>query len=205
MRYILPDLPYPYDALEPHMDEETVRIHHDMHHNGYVNGLNKALEKLEEAREKQDFDLIKHWERELAFNGAGHMLHTLYWESMSPDGGGQPRGKLAAQIERDFGGLESFVKEFSAAAAAVEGSGWALLVYSREDQNLIILTVEKHQNQMLPGVVPILALDVWEHAYYLKYKNKRADFIKNWWNLVNWRGVEYRFEDECGGCCCSSC
>ncbi|MGI6704328.1 MAG: superoxide dismutase [Clostridia bacterium] len=205
MRYILPDLPYPYDALEPHMDEETVRIHHDMHHNGYVNGLNKALEKLEEAREKQDFDLIKHWERELAFNGAGHMLHTLYWESMSPDGGGQPRGKLAAQIERDFGGLESFVKEFSAAAAAVEGSGWALLVYSREDQNLIILTVEKHQNQMLPGTVPILALDVWEHAYYLKYKNKRADFIKNWWNLVNWRGVEYRFEDECGGCCCSSC
>jgi Fe-Mn family superoxide dismutase len=205
VRYILPDLPYPYDALEPHMDEETVRIHHDMHHNGYVNGLNKALEKLEEAREKQDFDLIKHWERELAFNGAGHMLHTLYWESMSPDGGGQPRGKLAAQIERDFGGLESFVKEFSAAAAAVEGSGWALLVYSREDQNLIILTVEKHQNQMLPGTVPILALDVWEHAYYLKYKNKRADFIKNWWNLVNWRGVEYRFEDECGGCCCSSC
>ena len=205
MRYILPDLPYPYDALEPHMDEETVRIHHDMHHNGYVNGLNKALEKLQEAREKQDFDLIKHWERELAFNGAGHMLHTLYWESMSPDGGGQPRGKLAAQIERDFGGLESFVKEFSAAAAAVEGSGWALLVYSREDQNLIILTVEKHQNQMLPGTVPILALDVWEHAYYLKYKNKRADFIKNWWNLVNWRGVEYRFEDECGGCCCSSC
>jgi Fe-Mn family superoxide dismutase len=205
VRYILPDLPYPYDALEPHMDEETVRIHHDMHHNGYVNGLNKALEKLEEAREKQDFDLIKHWERELAFNGAGHMLHTLYWESMSPDGGGQPRGKLAAQIERDFGGLESFVKEFSAAAAAVEGSGWALLVYSREDQNLIILTVEKHQNQMLPGTVPILALDVWEHAYYLKYKNKRADFIKNWWNLVNWRGVEYRFEDECGGCCCSGC
>jgi Fe-Mn family superoxide dismutase len=205
VRYILPDLPYPYDALEPHMDEETVRIHHDMHHNGYVNGLNKALEKLEEAREKQDFDLIKHWERELAFNGAGHMLHTLYWESMSPDGGGQPRGKLAAQIERDFGGLESFVKEFSAAAAAVEGSGWALLVYSREDQNLIILTVEKHQNQMLPGTVPILALDVWEHAYYLKYKNKRMDFIKNWWNLVNWRGVEYRFEDECGGCCCSSC
>lgn len=205
MRYILPDLPYPYDALEPHMDEETVRIHHDMHHNGYVNGLNKALEKLEEAREKQDFDLIKHWERELAFNGAGHMLHTLYWESMSPDGGGQPKGRLAQQIDRDFGGFESFVKEFSAAAAAVEGSGWALLVYSREDQNLIILTVEKHQNQMLPGTVPILALDVWEHAYYLKYKNKRADFIKNWWNLVNWRGVEYRFEDECGGCCCSSC
>src|SRR5690606_6718147 len=122
MRYVLPDLPYPYNALEPHMDEETVRIHHDMHHNGYVNGLNNALEKLEEAREKQDFGLIKHWERELAFNGAGHILHTLYWESMSPDGGGQPGGKLAAQIDADFGSFESFVKEFSAAAAAVEGS-----------------------------------------------------------------------------------
>lgn len=204
MRYVLPDLPYPYNALEPHMDEETVRIHHDMHHNGYVNGLNNALDKLEEARKQQDFALIKHWERELAFNGAGHMLHTLYWESMSPHGGGQPEGRLARQIESDFGGFESFVKEFSAAAAAVEGSGWVLLVYLPEEGRLAIVTVEKHQNLLLPGAVPLLALDVWEHAYYLKYKNKRADFIKNWWNLVNWRGVEYRFEDECG-CCCSGC
>jgi Fe-Mn family superoxide dismutase len=204
MRYVLPDLPYPYNALEPHMDEETVRIHHDMHHNGYVNGLNNALDKLEEARKQQDFALIKHWERELAFNGAGHMLHTLYWESMSPHGGGHPEGRLANQIESDFGGFESFVKEFSAAAAAVEGSGWALLVYLPEEARLAIVTVEKHQNLLLPGAVPLLALDVWEHAYYLKYKNKRADFIKNWWNLVNWRGVEYRFEDQCG-CCCSNC
>ncbi len=204
MRYVLPDLPYPYNALEPYMDEETVRIHHDMHHNGYVNGLNNALDKLEEARKRQDFALIKHWERELAFNGAGHMLHTLYWESMSPHGGGQPEGRLAKQIESDFGGFESFVKEFSAAAAAVEGSGWALLVYLPEEGRLAIITVEKHQNLLLPGAVPLLALDVWEHAYYLKYKNKRADFIKNWWNLVNWRGVEYRFEDQCG-CCCSGC
>jgi Fe-Mn family superoxide dismutase len=205
MKYVLPDLPYPYNALEPHMDEETVRIHHDMHHNGYVNGLNNALEKLEEAREKQDFALIKHWERELAFNGAGHILHTLYWESMSPDGGGQPGGKLAAQIDTDFGSFESFAKEFSAAAAAVEGSGWALLVYLPEEGRLAILTAEKHQNLLLPGAVPLLALDVWEHAYYLKYKNKRADFIKNWWNLVNWKGTMYRFEDECGGCYCSGC
>jgi len=204
MRYVLPDLPYPYNALEPYMDEETVRIHHDMHHNGYVNGLNNALDKLEEARKQQNFALIKHWERELAFNGAGHMLHTLYWESMSPHGGGQPEGRLAKQIESDFGGFESFVKEFSAAAAAVEGSGWALLVYLPEERRLAIVTVEKHQNLLLPGTVPLLALDVWEHAYYLKYKNKRADFIKNWWNLVNWKGVEYRFEDVCG-CCCSGC
>jgi Fe-Mn family superoxide dismutase len=121
---------------------------------------------------------------------------------MSPHGGGQPEGRLAKQIESDFGGFESFVKEFSAAAAAVEGSGWALLVYLPEEGRLAIITVEKHQNLLLPGAVPLLALDVWEHAYYLKYKNKRADFIKNWWNLVNWRGVEYRFEDQCG-CCCS--
>jgi Fe-Mn family superoxide dismutase len=204
MKYILPELPYPYNALEPYMDEETVRIHHDMHHNGYVKGLNNALDKLKEARESQDFALIKHWERELAFNGAGHMLHTLYWESMSPDGDRQPRGKLAEQIDRDFGSFESFKKEFSAAAAAVEGSGWALLVYSRENQELLILTVEKHQNQLLPGMVPIMALDVWEHAYYLKYKNKRVDFIQNWWNIVDWRGIRYRFEDE-RGCCCSNC
>ncbi len=205
MVYTLPKLPYPYNALEPHMDEETVRIHHDMHHNGYVSGLNNAMDKLREARGKQDFALIKHWERELAFHGAGHFLHTLYWESMSPEGGGQPSGKLARQIDEDFGSFETFRKEFSAAAAAVEGSGWALLVYLPEEKRLGILTVEKHQNQLLPGVVPIMALDVWEHAYYLKYKNKRADFIQNWWNLVNWKGIEYRLEDECSGCRCSGC
>jgi Fe-Mn family superoxide dismutase len=205
MKYSLPKLPYPYNALEPHMDEETVRIHHDMHHNGYVTGLNNALDKLKEAREKQDFALIKHWERELAFHGAGHFLHTLYWESMSPDGGGQPEGRLETQIDEDFGSFESFRKEFSAAAAAVEGSGWALLVYSCQDERLSILTVEKHQNQLLPGVVPIMALDVWEHAYYLKYKNKRPDFIQSWWNLVNWTDIGTRFEAECGGCCCSCC
>lgn len=194
MKYKLPELPYAYNALEPYMDEETVRIHHDMHHNGYVKGLNNALEKLQEAREKQDFALIKHWERELAFNGAGHYLHTLYWENMSPEGGGQPSGKLAEQINQDFGSYETFKKEFSAVAAAVEGSGWCLLVYSRDDKKLGILAIEKHQNQFLPGVIPLMTIDVWEHAYYLKYRNKRAEFIEAWWNIVNWKYVEEKFE-----------
>ncbi|MBA1335473.1 MAG: Superoxide dismutase [Mn] [Firmicutes bacterium] len=202
MKYNLPELPYAYNALEPYMDEETVRIHHDMHHSGYVKGLNTALEKLQEAREKQDFALIKHWERELAFNGAGNYLHILYWENMSPKGGGQPSGKLAEKIDSDFGSYESFRKEFSAAAAAVEGSGWCLLVYSQDDDKLSILAIEKHQNQLIPGMVPLMTIDVWEHAYYLKYKNKRADFIEAWWNLVNWKYIEERFDKaRVKGCC----
>lgn len=203
MKYSLPELPYAYNALEPYMDEETVRIHHDMHHNGYVNGLNTALKKLQEAREKQDFALIKHWERELAFNGAGNYLHTLYWENMSPKGGGKPSGKLAEKIDSDFGSFENFRKEFSAAAAAVEGSGWCLLVYSQDDDKLSILAVEKHQNQLIPGMAPLMTIDVWEHAYYLKYKNKRPDFIEAWWNLVNWKYIEERFDkSQVKGCCC---
>lgn len=202
MKHELPSLPYDYAALEPHYEERTLRLHHGAHHKAYVDGLNNAELKLAEAREKGDFALVKHWERELAFHGSGHILHSIFWTNMKPGGGGAATGPVAKLIERDFGGFDQFKKQFSAAAAAVEGSGWALLVYLPEEGRLAIITVEKHQNLLLPGAVPLLALDVWEHAYYLKYKNKRADFIKNWWNLVNWKGVEYRFEDQCG-CCCS--
>ena len=126
-KYQLPKLPYAYDALEPYYDEQTVRLHHDVHHQGYVDGLNNAVAKLAAAREKGDFSLIKHWERELAFHGSGHILHALFWESMKPNGGGPADGKIAQMIERDFGSFENFKKQFSAAAIAVEGSGWALL------------------------------------------------------------------------------
>ncbi len=192
-KHELPPLPYAYDALEPHYDERTVRLHHDAHHKAYVDGLNNAEAKLAEAREKGDFALIKHWEREVAFHGSGHLLHSLFWDNMKPGGGGPATGEIAARIEADFGGFEIFKKHFSAAAAAVEGSGWALLCWNPAFGKLVILTAEKHQNLTQWGVVPLLALDVWEHAYYLKYQNKRAAFIEAWWNLVNWEDVGRRY------------
>ena len=191
--HTLPPLPYPYNALEPYIDERTMRIHHDRHHRAYVDGLNLAERKLEEARRTGNFDLVKHWERELAFNGAGHYLHTLFWETMSPNGGGRPGGELARQIERDFGGYDAFHRQFSAAAEKVEGGGWAILVWSSRSRRLEILTAEKHQNLSQWDVVPLLPLDVWEHAYYLKHQNNRAAYIRDWWRVVNWPAVEKRF------------
>ncbi len=198
IKHELPELPYPYNALEPHYDEQTVKLHHDAHHKAYVDGLNNAEAKLAEAREKGDFSLVKHWERELAFHGSGHILHTLFWDSMKPGGGGPATGKIAELIDRDFGGFDSFKKQFSAAAVAVEGSGWALLCCNPLFGKLEILTAEKHQNLTQWGVVPVLALDVWEHAYYLKYQNKRAAFVEAWWNLVDWDGVNGRCKCTCG-------
>lgn len=194
MPHELPQLPYAYNALEPHYDEATVRLHHDIHHKGYVDGLNNAEAKLAEAREKGDFALIKHWERELAFHGSGHLLHSLFWMNMSPNGGGAPSGTLAERINQDFGSFEAFKKQFSAAAVAVEGSGWAVLVWNPEFKKLEILQAEKHQNLTQWGVTPLLTVDVWEHAYYLKYQNKRAAWVEAWWNLVNWEDVAARFE-----------
>ncbi|MGY0374966.1 superoxide dismutase [Clostridium sp. JNZ J1-5] len=190
--FTLPKLPYAYNALEPYYDEETVKIHHDKHHQAYVDGLNKAEEKIKEARESGDYSLIKHWERELAFNGAGHMLHTFFWENMI-SGGSQLTGDIVNRINEDFGDTESFKKQFTAAATAVEGSGWCILVWIPKFQKLEILQVEKHQDLTIWGAIPLLILDVWEHAYYLKYQNRRADFISAWWNIVNWDVVNNRF------------
>ncbi|QWU16834.1 superoxide dismutase, Fe-Mn family [Paenibacillus sophorae] len=189
----LPPLPYPYNALEPYIDEKTMRIHHDIHHKSYVDGLNKAEKKLADARKSGDFDLVKHWERELAFNGAGHYLHTIFWDEMSPHGGGRPTGALLTAIERDFGSYNAFKKQFSEAAEKVEGGGWAILVWSPRSHRLEILTAEKHQNLSQWDVVPLLALDVWEHAYYLKHQNKRGDYIQDWWKVVNWPYVSERY------------
>ncbi|MFZ5650701.1 MAG: superoxide dismutase [Bacillota bacterium] len=197
-KHELPPLPYDFGALEPHYDEQTVRIHHDAHHKAYVDGLNNAEAKLEEARAKGDFALIKHWERELAFHGSGHLLHNLFWESMSPSGGGEAAGEIAERIRMDFGDFDAFKKQFSAAAAAVEGSGWALLCWSPDFGKLVILTAEKHQNLTQWGVIPLLALDVWEHAYYLKYQNKRAAWVEAWWNLVNWEGAGQKYRRAAG-------
>lgn len=191
--HTLPPLPYAYNALEPHIDEKTMRIHHDKHHQTYVDGLNKAEKMMEQARKTGDFDLIKHWEREAAFNGAGHYLHTLFWYVMAPKAGGKPTGVIANQIDRDFGSFESFRKHFSAAADKVEGGGWAVLVWSPRSHRLEILQAEKHQNLSQWDAIPLLALDVWEHAYYLKHQNERPKYIEAWWNVVNWPYVNERF------------
>ena len=192
MSHELPALPYEYNALEPHIDEQTMRLHHDKHHLGYVNGLNKAEAELEKARENKDFSLVKHWEREAAFHGAGHFLHCIFWENMRPNGGGQPQGALADAITSSFGSFESFSAHFKAAGAAVEGSGWVLLVKNNTNQSLEILTAEKHQNLTQWVVTPLLVCDVWEHAYYLKYQNNRGAYLDAFLNVINWEDVSKR-------------
>ncbi|MED3646799.1 superoxide dismutase [Halalkalibacterium halodurans] len=189
----LPPLPYPYEALEPYIDREIMRLHHQKHHQSYVDGLNKAEKEMERARRTNHFQLIKHWEREAAFNGAGHYLHSIFWEVMSPHGGGEPKGELRRQIERDFGSFARFKNHFSQAAEKVEGVGWAILVWAPRAHRLEILQAEFHQNLSQQDAIPLLPLDVWEHAYYLQYKNERKDYIENWWNVVNWDAVEKRY------------
>ncbi|WHY75928.1 superoxide dismutase [Neobacillus sp. WH10] len=192
--HTLPDLPYPYNALEPYISEEIMRLHHDKHHRSYVDGLNRAEINLKTARETNDFSLIKHWSRELAFHGSGHYLHTIFWKNMSPNGGGSPQGLLKGEIENYFGSFEAFKKQFSEAAKQVEGVGWALLVWSPRARHLEVLQSERHMLLTQWDTIPLLVLDVWEHAYYLQYKNNRAEYVDKWWNLVNWHDVEMRFE-----------
>lgn len=196
-KYELPPLPYDYNELEPYYDQETLRLHHDKHHAAYVKELNLTEEKLAEARNTGDYALIRHLERTLAFNGSGHILHSIFWTNMAPNPEGRlrtPSGALADQITRDFGSFEAFKKQFSAAAISVEGSGWTILGWMPEFGKLLVLEVENHQNQTLWGIKPLLVVDVWEHAYYLRYQNRRAEWIENWWYLVNWDDVAKRFE-----------
>jgi Fe-Mn family superoxide dismutase len=196
MAHELPPLPYPYDALEPYIDEQTMRLHHDIHHAGYVKGLNTAEEKLAEARKAGDFALVKHWSREAAFHGSGHLLHSIFWPNMiaASKAKAAPDGALGLAIDRDFGSFEAFRAQFEAAANAVEGSGWGILAYRPADDSLVILQAEKHQNLTQWGVVPLLVLDVWEHAYYLKYQNRRGEYVKNFFNIINWDDVAKRYD-----------
>lgn len=193
--HTLPPLPYAYDALEPYIQQEIMRLHHDKHHQSYVDGLNKAEKEMQKARKTGNFELIKHWEREAAFHGAGHYLHTIFWSIMTPNGGGKPSGMLMREINLSFGSFEQFKQHFSEAAKNVEAVGWAILVWSPRAQRLEILQAEKHQNLSQWDVIPLLTLDVWEHAYYLQYKNDRKKYVDNWWNVVNWKEVERRFHE----------
>jgi len=189
----LPQLPYAYDALEPHYDEQTVRLHHDIHHAGYVKGLNAAEEKTAAMLQSGDFAAAKAVCGELAFHGSGHILHSIFWTNMKAGGGGAPAGELAKAIEKQFGSYDSFKGLFLAATNAVAGSGWGILAYRKEDDALVVLQAEKHENLTQWGVAPILVLDVWEHAYYLKYQNKRPEWTKAFMeHLVNWDDVSKR-------------
>ena len=190
--YTLPDLPYDYSALEPHIDEQTMRLHHDKHHQAYVDGANTALAKLAELRQSGDQATLNLWLNNLSFNLSGHVLHSVFWPNMGPNGGGDPSGELARQIGSDFGSVDSFRKQFSAAATGVQGSGWAILAYDVASGQMLIQQAEKHQDVTAQGLTPLLVLDVWEHAYYLKYQNVRANYVSAWWNVVNWDDVGRR-------------
>jgi len=193
--YVLPPLPYAYDALERAIDARTMELHHDLHHRGYVNGANRAMEHLGQiASGEGDASLTKHWERELAFHGSGHTLHLLFWNNMSPDGGGTPEGELARQIDDDFGGFEAFSRLFQSASTAVEASGWGILGWEPVAQRLVVLQAEKHHNLTVHGVQPILAIDVWEHAYYLRYQNRRSEYVAAFMEVIDWRYTGQLFE-----------
>ncbi|MFF5396387.1 superoxide dismutase [Peribacillus butanolivorans] len=194
-KHTLPPLPYAYNALEPTISEEIMYLHHDKHHQTYVDGLNKAELMMKNARETKDYSLLKHWEKEAAFHGSGHYLHTIFWEGMIPRGGGQPKGDLLKQIEKDFGSFAAFKNHFSEAAKQVEGVGWAILVWVPRARKLEILQSELHMNLTQWDTIPVLVLDVWEHAYYLQYKNNRASYVDKWWDVVNWPQTALRFTE----------
>jgi Fe-Mn family superoxide dismutase len=200
MAFELPKLSYPYDALEPYIDATTMEIHHTKHHGGYVKNLNAALEKYPEWASKSIEDILKDLDNipadirtTVRNNGGGHYNHSIFWTIMGPNGGGEPSGKLAESIDKTFGSFDKFKEEFSNAAATRFGSGWAWLVLDNYG-HLSILSTPNQDNPITYSLKPVLGLDVWEHAYYLKYQNRRPEYIQAWWNIVNWEEVTKRYE-----------
>ncbi|MDF2047984.1 superoxide dismutase, partial [Microbacterium sp. Kw_RZR3] len=192
-KYTLPELPYDYAALEPHISATIMELHYSKHHQTYVNGANATLDLLAEAREKGDFANINRLQKDLAFNLGGHTNHSIFWTNLSPNGGDKPTGDLEAAIDDQFGSFDAFRAQFTAAALGVQGSGWAGLFWDSIGQNLLIQQFFDQQGQIVAGTVPLLLLDVWEHAYYLDYKNVRADYVKAFWNIANWADAQERF------------
>ena len=191
-RYTLPPLGYEYGALEPHISAEIMQLHHDKHHRAYVDNANQAIEKLIAAREKDDFSNIAALQKSLAFNVSGHILHSIFWRNLSPRGGGVPGGDLAGAIDRDFGGFAAFQKQLTGAASTIMGSGWAALVFDPVSQRLGTVQIHDHQSNVTQGGIPLMVIDAWEHAYYLQYRTKKADFFAALWNLWNWNDVAER-------------
>jgi superoxide dismutase, Fe-Mn family len=191
--YTLPDLPYDYAALEPSISGTIMELHHSKHHQAYVTGANTALAQLAEARDSDNLANVNKLEKDLAFNLGGHVNHSIFWTNLSPDGGDKPTGELAAAIDDQLGSFEKFQAHFTATALGVQGSGWAGLAWDSLGQRLIIVQFFDQQGNLPAGIVPLLMLDVWEHAYYLDYKNVRADYVKAFWNIANWGNVQERF------------
>jgi Fe-Mn family superoxide dismutase len=194
MSYTLPELPYDYSALEPHHQAENLEVHHSKHHAAYVAGANATLERLGEARAAGNYGGLVGLEKTLAFNVSGHVLHSMFWKNMAPGGGGRPEGELAAAIEEHFGSFDAFRAQLSQAAVLVQGSGWGALAYEPLGGRLIVEQIYDHHANLAQGSVPLLVFDVWEHAYYLQYRNVRAEFVEALWNVVNWPDVAERFE-----------
>jgi superoxide dismutase, Fe-Mn family len=194
VQYALPDLPYDYGALAPHIAGEIMELHHGKHHQTYVNGLNDTIEKLAAAREKGDFGAIVGLEKSLAFNLGGHVNHSVFWNNLSPDGGGRPTGELAAAIDEQFGSFDGFQAQFTATATTIQGSGWAVLAWDSLGRQLHIVQLYDQQANVPIGLVPVVLLDMWEHAFYLQYKNVKPDYVKAWWNVVNWADAAARFD-----------
>jgi len=193
-KYALPDLPYDYGALEPHISAKIMQLHHDKHHKAYVDGANQTLELLAEARDKNDFARIAALEHQLAFHTSGHVLHSLFWKNLAPNGGGTPTGPLASAIDRDFGGFDKFKQQLTKAAATCMGSGWGALVLETLSGRLTTVQIHDHESQTVQGSLPLLVFDAWEHAWYLQYLNEKAKFFDALWNVVNWKDVGERFE-----------
>lgn len=191
--YSLPDLPYDYAALQPAITGEILELHHSKHHAAYVKGANDTLDRLDEARDKEQFGGLVGLEKTLAFNLSGHVLHSIFWDNLSPDGGDRPDGELAAAIDEHFGSFEAFSKQLSSATATVQGSGWGVLGWEPVGRKLIVQQVYDHHGNMGIGSTPLLVFDAWEHAYYLQYRNVRPDYVQKLWSLVNWTDVAARF------------
>jgi len=192
--YTLPDLPYDYAALEPHIAGQIMQLHHDKHHATYVGGANTALEKLAEARETGNLAAVNLHEKNLAFNLGGHVNHSIFWANLSPDGGDKPTGELAAALDENFGSFDAFRAHFEATALGIQGSGWSVLAWDTLGQRPLIFQLFDQQGNVPVGIVPLVMLDMWEHAFYLQYLNVKADYVKAWWNVVNWADATRRFE-----------
>ena len=198
-KFTLPDLPYDYAALEPHISAQIMQLHHDKHHNTYVTGANTALEKMEEARANGDAAGAAKLSKDLQFNLGGHINHSIFWKNLSPEGGDKPEGELAAAIDNFFGSFDAFRDQFTAVATTIQGSGWAILAYEPIAGNLVIEQMYDQQNGVPVATIPLLQLDMWEHAFYLDYQNVKPDYVKAWWNVVNWEDVAQRLEKARAG------
>lgn len=193
-RYTLPNLPYDFSALEPHISAKILELHHDKHHAAYVKNANSVLEALDQARQKDDFARLTSLERALAFNLSGHILHSIFWKNMQPKGGGTPQGDLASAIQKDFGGFPRFRKQMTEVASTIMGSGWAALVYEPVGKRLLITQIYDHQSNLAQAGVPLMVIDAWEHAYYLQYQNRKTEFFEAVWNVWNWQDISARYK-----------